>query len=250
MNPWVDSLGIQITFSVCQPDFGAITATHSLHWRDTAQGFIPIPESIQALSLLSLRYLHSAARFLAAPDDHRITQAYSTWVWCVIPLIAQARRLGYPASAHILMCFVATVSAFLTVYTSTIQFWGKWNSCGWFEGTIFLIFSLPFGHWLQSLTATGKANELIQDIKSRRVSGHGNIPLPAMSGRARWRGHRGTFYFCSFGTRQVIIWSLKGATGIMKTNLMVLRCEKSVPIRLAFWVMAKVYIYIKIRMYA
>ena len=193
----------------------------------------------------------SAARFLAAPDDHRITQAYSTWVWCVIPLIAQARRLGYPASAHILMCFVATVSAFLTVYTSTIQFWGKWNSCGWFEGATFLIFSLPFGHWLQSLTATGRANELIQDIKSRRVSGHGNIPLPAMSGRARWRGHRGTFYFCSFETRQVIIWSLKGATGIMKTNLMVLRCEKSVPIRLAFWVMAKVNIYIYIfTMYA
>lgn len=58
MNPWVDSLGIQITFSVCQPDFGAITAANSLHWRDSAQGSIPIPESIQALSLLSLRYLH------------------------------------------------------------------------------------------------------------------------------------------------------------------------------------------------
>ena len=123
MNPWVDSLGIQITFSVCQPDFGAIAATNSLHWRDTAQGFIPIPESIQALSLLSLRYLHfRPPGFWRPADDHRITQAYSTWVWCVIPLIAQAKRLGYPASAHILMCFVATVSAFLTVYTSTIQF--------------------------------------------------------------------------------------------------------------------------------
>ena len=94
MNPWVGSLGIQITpfVSHFSRDFEAITTTKRVRmgrycWR------IYTNSRDHPSVLLSLAYLHfRPPDYQGVPDDHRITLVYSAWVWCVIPL-ARARPL-------------------------------------------------------------------------------------------------------------------------------------------------------------
>ena len=154
MNPWVGSLGIQVTpfVSHFSRDFEAITTTKRVRmgrycWR------IYTNSRDHPSVLLSLGYLHlRPPDYQGAPDDHRITLVYSARVCCVIPL-AQARRLEGKYILQMRTCWCV----FLPRWVHSLHFIPQQSNFEVREICVddlrdLYFVSLPFGHWLHLVT--------------------------------------------------------------------------------------------------